>query len=101
MAWLVFPSLIYLMLAFPQGRLDGGAGRALFRALIAVLVLLYLGSALVVERYPQYTPWATCRDDCPANAFLLLQRRAGGGATRSCDRAGDARRRAVRRRRSP
>src|SRR6478735_9246221 len=71
-AWLVFPSLIYLMLAFPQGKLDGGAGRALFRALIAVLVLLYLGSALVVEHYPQYTPWATCRSDCPPNAFLLL-----------------------------
>jgi signal transduction histidine kinase len=71
-AWLVFPSLLYLMLAFPQGRLDGGAGRALFRALIAVLVLLYLGSALVVERYPQYTPWATCRSECPPNAFLLL-----------------------------
>src|SRR5215207_9737992 len=43
--WLVFPSLIYLMLAFPQGKVDRGAGRALFRALIAVLVLLYLGSA--------------------------------------------------------
>ena len=70
--WLVFPGLIYLMLAFPQGRLDGGSGRALFRALIAVLVLLYLGSALVVEYYPPYTPWATCDDACPPNAFLLL-----------------------------
>ena len=68
----MFPSLIYLMLAFPQGRIGRGAGRALFRALIAVLVLLYLGSALVVEQYPPYTPWATCRDDCPPNAFLLL-----------------------------
>ncbi|MDA0172543.1 sensor histidine kinase [Solirubrobacter taibaiensis] len=70
--WLVFPSLIYLMLAFPQGRIGGGTGRALFRALIAVLVLMYLGSALVVEHYPPYTPWATCRDACPPNAFLLL-----------------------------
>ena len=72
MGWLVFPSLIYLMLAFPQGRIGRGAGRAIFRALIAVLVLLYLGSALVVEQYPPYTPWATCRDACPPNAFLLL-----------------------------
>ena len=70
--WLVFPSLVYLMLAFPQGTLGRGAGRALFRALIAVLVLLYLGSALVVEHYPLYTPWATCRTECPPNAFLLL-----------------------------
>jgi signal transduction histidine kinase len=70
--WLVFPSLIYLLLAFPQGKVDRGAGRALFRALIAVLVLLYLGSALVIEHYPQYTPWATCRSECPPNAFLLL-----------------------------
>src|SRR6478735_2643200 len=30
-AWLVFPSLIYLMLAFPEGRIGRGAGRAIFR----------------------------------------------------------------------
>ena len=82
--WLVFPSLIYLMLAFPQGKLDSGAGRALFRALIAVLVLLYLGSALVVEHYPPYTPWATCRERLPAERLPAAERRSRRRWTRSC-----------------
>src|SRR4051812_36480717 len=48
-AWLIFPSLIYLMLAFPEGRVAGRVNRALFRSLNAVLWVLYVGSALFVE----------------------------------------------------
>ena len=35
-----------------------------------MLVVLFIGSALFVERYPALTPWATCTRDCPPNAFL-------------------------------
>jgi signal transduction histidine kinase len=73
-AWLVFPSLIFLMTAFPGGNVARGLDRVLFRALNALLVLCYVGSALFVERYPEHTPWATCRQDCPENAFLILNR---------------------------
>jgi signal transduction histidine kinase len=72
--WLVFPWLIYLMLAFPDGRIAGRVDRSLFVALNAVLALLYIGSALFVSRYPAATPWATCQDQCPPNAFLVLDR---------------------------
>jgi len=72
--WLVFPWLIYLMLAFPVGRIRGRLARAMFVAVAAVLALLFLGSAPFVEDYPPSTPWATCRDHCPPNAFLVLDR---------------------------
>src|SRR3954451_6779784 len=70
--WLVFPSVIYITLAFPDGRIAPGVDRALFRALNLLLVALFIGSALVVEGYPAHTPWTTCVADCPPNAFLLL-----------------------------
>ena len=71
-AWLVFPLLIDLMLTYPEGRPAGGLDRRLFHAANLLVALLYVGSALFVEQYPLYTPWATCTADCPANAFLVL-----------------------------
>src|SRR4051794_19226102 len=59
-AWLIFPSLIYFMLAFPDGRVARGVDRALYLSLNALLWLLYIGSALFVEQYPEHTPWASC-----------------------------------------
>lgn len=73
-AWLVFPSVLYLMLAFPDGRIGPGPDRMLLWALNFLLWALFVGSALFVERYPTATPWATCDRDCPANAFLVLER---------------------------
>src|SRR4051794_26687853 len=70
--WLVFPSLIYLMLAFPDGRVARGVDRGLYRSLNALLWFLFVGSALFVEQYPTHTPWAMCVSDCPPNAFLAL-----------------------------
>jgi signal transduction histidine kinase len=71
-AWLIFPLLVWLMLSFPTGRFARGVDRGLFGGVTAVIALLYIVSALFVEAYPQYTPWATCRLDCPSNAFLIL-----------------------------
>jgi signal transduction histidine kinase len=71
-SWLIFPLLIYLMLAFPLGRPARGLDRALFGTTTALIALVFIGSALFVEAYPTGTPWATCLDDCPPNAFLVL-----------------------------
>jgi signal transduction histidine kinase len=70
--WLTIPLLVYVMLAFPDGHLKGRRDQALFRAVLAIIVVLYLASALVVERYPLQTPWTSCGADCPANAFMLF-----------------------------
>jgi signal transduction histidine kinase len=71
-AWLIFPLLAYLMLAFPTGRLAPGLDRTLFGGITILIALLYIGSALFVSEYPTQTPWTACDADCPANAFLLL-----------------------------
>ncbi len=71
-SWLLFPPVIYLMLAFPEGRLRSRLDRVLFGAITALIVVFYFGSALLVEAYPLYTPWATCVRHCPANAFLVV-----------------------------
>jgi signal transduction histidine kinase len=71
-AWLIFPLLIYLMLAFPEGRLADGTARILFGSVTAVIAVLYIGSALLVEEYPTRTPWAHCIDACPPNAFMVV-----------------------------
>jgi hypothetical protein len=63
--WLVPPSVYFLLLVFPQGRLGGRLERALFGSIVALALVLFFGSALFVEAYPLHTPWATCVTDCP------------------------------------
>jgi PAS domain S-box-containing protein len=67
--WFAELLLIYLVLAFPTGRLASRADRQLVRA-GAVLVALYAISALIGQ-FPEPSPWASCGTDCPANAFML------------------------------
>jgi signal transduction histidine kinase len=71
-AWLIFPALVYLALAYPEGRLTPGIDRRLFGGVALVVGVLYVGSALFVEAYPLDTPWAACTTDCPPNAFFVL-----------------------------
>jgi signal transduction histidine kinase len=71
-AWLTFPIVVYLMLAYPEGRIAPGKDRWLFGGVTAAIALLYVGSALFVEAYPLQTPWASCEASCPANAFFVL-----------------------------
>ena len=67
--WFAELLLVYLVLAFPSGRLVSGADRLLFRA-GALVVSLNLMLALVGE-FPEPSPWASCGTDCPPNAFML------------------------------
>src|SRR3954451_4197703 len=71
-AWLMFPAMTYVILAFPEGRLAPGRDCRLFAALALVVAVLFVGSAPFIEAYPLQTPWATCGADCPRNAFLVL-----------------------------
>jgi signal transduction histidine kinase len=71
-AWLAEPVLVFVMLAFPSGRLMSRLERGVVWAAVSTVALLYLPSALIVERYPQPVPYTSCRLDCPDNAFMLL-----------------------------
>jgi signal transduction histidine kinase len=70
-AWTIFPLLVYLMLAFPKGRITMRRDRLLFAAITCVVAVMFIGSALLVEKYPVSTPWTSCGSDCPANAFQV------------------------------
>jgi signal transduction histidine kinase len=70
--WLVEVVIMYLILAFPTGRLRAEIDRALVAAAALVVLVLYLPTALLVDTYPVPTPWADCGDGCPGNAFMVV-----------------------------
>src|SRR4051812_7731883 len=61
--WAIEVMIVYLLLAFPQGRLTTRAERRLFGALVLVFGLLYLPSALLAE-FPAPSPYSSCGDSC-------------------------------------
>jgi signal transduction histidine kinase len=69
--WLFEPLVIYLLLAFPTGRLDRRFDRVLVWIAVGIVLVLYLPTALVVEGYPVPSPVDTCGAGCPANAFMV------------------------------
>ena len=75
--WFVELQLVYLTLSFPTGRLPGRIDRALVGAAAATLVLLYLPSVLLADRFPLPAPYTSCVSDCPLNAFFVLDAEPG------------------------
>jgi signal transduction histidine kinase len=69
--WVFEPLLMYLLLAFPTGRIERRLDRALVWIAVGLVLVLYLPTALLVERYPVPTPIASCDVGCPANAFMV------------------------------
>jgi signal transduction histidine kinase len=70
--WPIEAGLLYLMLAFPSGRLTNRTDRLLAAAIAGVVVVLFVPSALFTETYPAPSQFSTCHSTCPANAFMLL-----------------------------
>jgi signal transduction histidine kinase len=70
--WLVEPVAIAAMLAFPWGQPRGRIERGVVIGMAATIAVLYLPTALMVERYPEPAFWVTCYQDCPDNAFMWL-----------------------------
>jgi signal transduction histidine kinase len=72
-AWLVEVMVVYLLLAFPSGRLTSSLDRVALWSTALTVGLLYLPTALLVQDFPEPAPWSTCGIDCPSNAFALGQ----------------------------
>ena len=70
-AWVVDAVVVYLLLAFPSGRLTSSLDRIAVAAVVIVVTVLYVPTALVVQHYPVPAPWSSCGIDCPPNAFAL------------------------------
>jgi signal transduction histidine kinase len=70
-AWVVEIGLVWLILAFPSGRLTTRVDRLLLWAAVALLAVLYLPTALIAESFPVPTPYTSCEANCPGNAFII------------------------------
>ena len=70
--WCIEPLIAVLLLSFPSGRLEHRVDRALVGSMALVVLVLWLPTAPLVERYPVPAPWMTCTADCPGNAFALV-----------------------------
>jgi len=75
--WLIEPAILYLILAFPSGRLVGRVDRALFGAAVAIVALLFLPTAALIESYPVVRPLSGCDTECPPNFFMVLDSTPG------------------------
>src|SRR3954452_2825322 len=73
-AWLMEAVIVYLLLAFPDGRLHSRLERRLVAAAVLLVGLLYLPSALLAE-FPVPSPYTSCESGCASNALIV-----GGGA---------------------
>jgi signal transduction histidine kinase len=70
--WVVEVGLVYLVLAFPTGRLASRLDRVLVAAGAAMLVTLWLPSVFFGDEFPLPSYTTSCTSDCPSNAFFLL-----------------------------
>ena len=70
--WCVEPLLVLLVLSFPSGRLPNKIDRLLVGSVAAIVVVLYLPSVLLIERFPEPSPWGTCSAGCPANPLSVV-----------------------------
>jgi signal transduction histidine kinase len=76
--WTVEAALIYLVLAFPSGRLKNRIDRGLVLAVVAIVAFLYVPTVLIDQSFPQPSPWASCvPPDCPGNAFMVASSEPG------------------------
>jgi signal transduction histidine kinase len=71
-SWIVEAGLIYLILAFPSGRLNTPVDRKLAWCAVGLIGILFLPTAFISEGFQTPSLVTTCRADCPENAFMLL-----------------------------
>jgi signal transduction histidine kinase len=75
--WFVEVGLIWLILAFPSGRLRARVDRVLLGSVTAVLVVLYLPTAFIAETFPLPNTYTSCDVGCPESAFFALDSEPG------------------------
>lgn len=66
--------LIWVMLAFPSGRLEGVRERILLGAAVAIVLCLWLPGVMFSPSVPAYAPFARCVGNCPENLLFVADR---------------------------
>jgi signal transduction histidine kinase len=72
--WLVEVLLVYVILSFPTGRLPERTDRFLVGAMGLVVLTIFLPRLALAEHFEVPSPYTSCAQDCPPNAFSLLER---------------------------
>src|SRR3954451_14331386 len=62
--------IVYVILAFPTGRLESRRAPVVVAAMLLVLVALFLPLVPLTRSFPAPFPWGGCDAGCPANAFF-------------------------------
>jgi signal transduction histidine kinase len=70
--WGAEPALVFLVLAFPSGRLPARVDRVLVGLMLLLVATLFFPSALLTDQFANPSIWSTCVDTCPANAFQVV-----------------------------
>ena len=83
--WVVEPLIVYLLLAFPFGRLAGRAERVVFQAAVAVAAVLYLAPTLLTARFPEPVPVRHVRRGLPRQRLHARRGRSRRSSGTSCD----------------
>lgn len=69
--WVFEVALIYALVSYPTGRLEGRPARLIVGGAALLVAVLYLPTVPLIEQYPVPTPFTTCTADCPANSFFV------------------------------
>jgi signal transduction histidine kinase len=70
--WVVEVGLVYLVLAYPSGRITERLDRVLVWAAALLVAVLYVPVVLLTDSYPVPAPYTSCTASCPDNAFFAL-----------------------------
>ena len=72
--WLMELALVYLILAYPSGRLPGRIDRLIVLVMAIAVFTMYLPRLVLAESFEVPSPYTSCVQACPANQFFALDR---------------------------
>jgi signal transduction histidine kinase len=75
--WVVELLMVYLLLSFPTGRLRSRTDRFLFGAMALIVLVLFVPRLGIAQDFAVPSPYTSCTQDCPDNAFFLLAAEPG------------------------
>jgi len=70
--WFAEILLVYVFLAFPDGRLTTRLDRVLVALMGAVVLVAFLPRLVLAENFVVPSPYTSCTADCPANVLFAL-----------------------------
>ncbi|MBN8866462.1 MAG: hypothetical protein J0H98_02810 [Solirubrobacterales bacterium] len=69
--WLFELALVYALLAYPTGRIEDRAGKAIAVVAVALICVGFLPTVPFVDQYPLPAPFVHCGQECPRNFFSV------------------------------